>query len=89
MQKLSAEESYDLIYFNQFLMYKFAKDGILQDLTDRISKSSVLKENYPAGELEKSSSTENTMPVSTSWKAIRCRTSIRPLRIKPASTSAI
>nr|CAC82564.1 putative periplasmatic sugar binding protein [Treponema maltophilum] len=53
MQKLSAEESYDLIYFNQFLMYKFAKDGILQDLTDRINKSSILKENYPAGELEK------------------------------------
>ncbi len=53
MQKLGAEESYDLIYFNQFLMYTFASQGILRDLTDEITKSVVLKENYPAGELEK------------------------------------
>ncbi len=53
MQKLGAGESYDLIYFNQFLMYTFAQQGVLQDLTDEIAKSAVLKENYPAGELEK------------------------------------
>lgn len=53
MQKLGAGESYDLIYFNQFLMYTFARQGAIQDLTDRINKSSVIKANYPAGELEK------------------------------------
>lgn len=53
MQKLGAGESYDLIYFNQFLMYTFARQGIIQDLTDRLAKSAVIKANYPAGELEK------------------------------------
>lgn len=53
MQKLGAGEAYDLIYITQFQMYTLARQGAILDLTDRIAKSAVYKENVAAAELEK------------------------------------
>lgn len=53
MQKLGAGEAYDLIYVGQTDMYKFVNQGILTDLTSRLTNSPVIKSNYPAGELAK------------------------------------
>ncbi|GAB1481810.1 hypothetical protein MASR2M78_06250 [Treponema sp.] len=53
MQKLGAGEAYDLIYITQFQMYTLARQGAILDLSDRIAKSTVYKENVPATELEK------------------------------------
>ena len=52
MQKLGAGEVYDLIYLNQFQMYNFANQGIIQDLTSRFEKSAIIRENYPQKELD-------------------------------------
>lgn len=53
MQKLGAGEVYDLIYITQFQMYTLARQGAIMDLSDRIAKSAVYKENVAAAELEK------------------------------------
>jgi putative aldouronate transport system substrate-binding protein len=53
MAKLGAGDPYDLVYMTQFQMYGLAEQGVLQDLTARISKSKVYKENVPQAELDK------------------------------------
>jgi len=63
MQKLGAGEAYDLIYITQFQMYNLARQGAILDLTDRIAKSAIYKENVPPAELEKYDTTVNTMRV--------------------------
>lgn len=52
MQKLSANESYDLIYVtaNQYL--NLVEQGALTDLTDYIANSEILSNNVPASEWE-------------------------------------
>lgn len=51
--KLGAGEVLDLAYLNQFEMYQLASQGAIQDLTARINKSKVYKENVPQEELDK------------------------------------
>ncbi|MDR1637447.1 MAG: extracellular solute-binding protein [Treponema sp.] len=51
--KLGAGEVYDLVYLNQTQMYSLARQGALSDLTSRLRNSPVIRDNYPAGELEK------------------------------------
>jgi putative aldouronate transport system substrate-binding protein len=53
LQKLGAGERYDLLYMTQFMMYTLANQGALSDLTARIAKSQVYKDNVPQAELEK------------------------------------
>jgi putative aldouronate transport system substrate-binding protein len=53
LQKLGAGEEYDLVYMTQFLMYTLGNQGALQDLTDRIRKSQVYRDNVPQAELDK------------------------------------
>jgi putative aldouronate transport system substrate-binding protein len=53
MAKLGAGDPYDLVYLGQFQMYQLAAQGVIQDLTARIAKSKVYKENVPQAELEK------------------------------------
>lgn len=51
--KLGAGEALDLAYLNQFEMYQLASQGAIQDLTARIGKSKVYKDNVPQAELDK------------------------------------
>jgi putative aldouronate transport system substrate-binding protein len=53
MAKLGAGDPYDLVYLGQNQMYQLAGQGVIQDLTARIKKSKVYKENVPQDELEK------------------------------------
>ena len=52
MQKLSAGESYDLIYLNADAYMNLVQQGALTDLTDYISASEILSNNVPASEWE-------------------------------------
>jgi putative aldouronate transport system substrate-binding protein len=53
MAKLGAGDPYDLVYLSQVQMYQLAGQGAIQDLTDRINKSKIYKENVPQDELDK------------------------------------
>jgi putative aldouronate transport system substrate-binding protein len=53
LAKLGAGEPYDLVYMTQVNMYQLAAQGAIQDLTARIAKSKVYKENVDPAELEK------------------------------------
>ncbi len=52
MQKLSAGESYDLIYLNADMYMNLVQQGALTDLTDFISASEILTNNVPPSEWE-------------------------------------
>lgn len=52
MQKLSAGESYDLIYINASQYLNLVQQGALTDLTDYIAASEILSNNVPASEWE-------------------------------------
>ena len=52
LQKLSAGESYDLIYMNADQYMNLATQGALTDITDYIEASDILKNNVPASEWE-------------------------------------
>lgn len=52
MQKLSANESYDLIYLGASQYLNLAEQGALTDLTDYIANSEILSNNVPASEWE-------------------------------------
>lgn len=52
MQKLSAGESYDLIYLNANDYANLVQQGALTDLTDYIAASEILTNNVPAAEWE-------------------------------------
>ena len=52
MQKLSAGESYDLIYLNADAYMNLVQQGALTDLTDYINASEILSNNVPASEWE-------------------------------------
>jgi len=53
MAKLGAGEPLDLVYLGQFQMYQLAAQGAIQDLTERIQKSKIYKDNVPQEELDK------------------------------------
>jgi len=53
LAKLGAGEPYDLVYMTQVNMYTLAAQGAIQDLSARIGKSKVYKENVDPAELEK------------------------------------
>lgn len=52
MQKLSANESYDLIYLGASQYLNLVEQGALTDLTDYIANSEILSNNVPASEWE-------------------------------------
>lgn len=52
MQKLSANESYDLIYLGASQYLNLVEQGALTDLTDYIANSDILSNNVPASEWE-------------------------------------
>ncbi|MGN0801770.1 MAG: extracellular solute-binding protein [Candidatus Faecivicinus sp.] len=52
MQKLSAGESYDLIYISASQYLNLVQQGALTDLTDYIDASEILSNNVPASEWE-------------------------------------
>ena len=52
MQKLSANESYDLIYLGASQYMNLVEQGALTDLTDYIANSEILSNNVPASEWE-------------------------------------
>lgn len=52
MQKLSAGESYDLIYITASQYANLVEQGALTDLTDYIAASEILSNNVPASEWE-------------------------------------
>ena len=50
MQKLSAGESYDLIYVGASQYANLVEQGALMDITDKVQASQILTENVPASE---------------------------------------
>ncbi|MEG0901167.1 MAG: extracellular solute-binding protein, partial [Clostridia bacterium] len=50
MQKLGAGEAYDLVYITAGQYLSLVQQGALTDITDYVSKSSILSNNVPANE---------------------------------------